>query len=453
MTDWTAGQRASHHLPLMSTSTSHRFIALGIVLASALSAAVPGAFAGGHTPTNVSNASGRSSSPAAIVDSSGAIHVIWADNPGSDDTTRQQVFCSVSSDGGASFSAASRLSTGVDDDVQPRELRMASSGEVVVAAWWAVIDEGADREFLTAFIARSEDGGASFEAAIPTSLRFRNRITAPKEGYSNTTSLAIAIGEAGEVFMLATVQDYFHGFNVYFARSLDGITFSVPERVSDYSLTIPRAGSCAISVLPAGDVVAFWSEALGDFVDEVKTIYRVVSKDGGRTFSDPTRVAKARGVVAGVFPLGNELALLAQTQRGPRTKGVIKLFRSTDAGETFPRRAKAGSSPAYVHAHQSSVAANRSGTVAIAWTENSSRPGPIEGLYVTISRDGGRTFGEAQRTVDGLFIDPPSVTVGEDGSVGLVYSSSSSSLSSQEIYFRRVDSDPGLKRVKTAEKP
>lgn len=421
----------------MKLHTFGRFLLVAVIAAGSL--AGPSVLAGPPEPiTNISNATGRSSAPAAVTDLSGTIHVAWADNPGSDDTTRQQVFHASSTDGGATFGAATQISLGVDEDVRPREIRIASSGTVVVATWWAVVDEGADREFLIAFVARSSDGGDSFAPAVPTSLRFRNRITAPKEGYSNTTSLAITVGDSGEIFLLATVQDYFHGYNVYFARSTDGVTFSEPDKVSDYSLTIPRAGSCAVGLLPSGAIVGFWSEALGDFVDEVKTIFRVVSTDGGRNFSAPQRVAKAQGVVAAAFPLGDELALLVQTQRGPRSKGVIKLFRSDDGGMSFPPRAKVGSSPAYVHAHQASVAANANGVVAIAWTENSSRPGPIEGLYVTISRDGGRTFDAAQRIVDGLFIDPPSVTVSADGSVGLVYASSVATLTAQEILFQRV---------------
>ena len=399
------------------------------------------ASAGDSEPlTNVSNATGMSSEPAAIADASGAIHVVWADNPGSDDTTRQQVFHARSIDGGQTFASSSRISLGVDENIRPREIRIAASADGTVAVtWWAVIDEGADREFLTAFLARSIDGGESFSPAIATSMRFKDRITAPKEGYSNTTSLALALGDSGEIFLLATVQDYFHGFNVYFARSTDGVTFSAPDRVSDYSLTIPRAGSCGLAVLPSNEIVGFWSEALGDFVDEVKTIYRVSSTDGGRTFSAPVRVSRAQGVVASILPLGNQLAMLAQTQRGPRSKGVIKLFRSSDDGKSFPARAKVGSSPSYVHAHQASVAANAGGVVAIAWSENSSLPGPLEGLYVTVSRDGGRTFEPARRIVDGLFIDPPAVTVAPDGSVGLVYASSVSTLTAQEVLFRRVD--------------
>lgn len=414
--------------------------AISLLVALVLTPVAPSVSAGPPEPlTNVSNASGMSSEPSAITDAAGTIHVVWADNPGSDDTTRQQVFHARSLDGGTTFSPASRISFGVDDDVRPREIRIAAVDATVVVTWWAVVDEGADREFLTAFVARSIDGGETFLPAIPTSLRFKDRITAPKEGYSNTTSLAIALGERGEIYLFATVQDYYHGFNVYFARSTDGVSFSAPDKVSDYTGTIPRAGSCGISVLPSGEIVGFWSEALGDFVDEVKTIYRVSSTDGGRTFGAPLRVAKAQGVVAAVFPLGGSLAMLAQTQRGPRTKGVIKLFRSSDDGRSFPARAKVGSSPAYVHAHQASVASNAFGVVAIAWSENSSLPGPTEGLYVTVSRDGGRTFDAAQLVVAGLFIDPPAVTVAPDGSVGLAYASSVTTLTAQEVLFQRVD--------------
>lgn len=422
---------------------SKRSFLSGLVLLVVLGAAAPDGRALGQAPdpaTNVSNAIGLSSAPAAVQDASATIHVAWADNPGSDDTTVQQVYYARSFDGGTTFESPRRVSSGVDAGVRPREIRLAvSPSGAVTIAWWAVVDEGADREFLTAFVAQSTNGGAAFAPAQATSLRFRNRIVAPKEGFANTTSLSLAAGSATEVFLLATVQDYFHGFNVYFARSEDGSTFAEPDLLSAYTLTIPRAAANGLGVLPSGEIVAFWSEAHGDFVDEVKMIFRCASTDGGRTFSAPQLVARAQGVVGAVFALENGVtALLAQLQRTARAKGVLKLFRSDDAGRTFGGRAKVGSSSAYVHANRASIASNASGTVAIAWTENSSRPGPAEGLYVAVSRDGGRTFSAPALMVPGLFIDPPAVTVAPDGAVGLVYAAMAGSLVTQDVLFRHV---------------
>lgn len=384
---------------------------------------------------NVSRSHGNSSAPAAVVDANGRILVAWADNPGSSSVGEQQVYFTRIADG--EVEPARRISAGIDDGIRAREvrLRVAPSGQLVVA-WWAVVERDG-RNLLTAFVARSLDGGDSFEPALATSLEFPVR-SAQKVGFSNTTSLSLALGSTGEIWLLATVADYPKGFNVYFTRSSDGVTFAEPMRLSSYSNPIPRATSNALGLLGDGTLYATWTEAHSDFFDETKTIVYAHSSDGGRTFTSPKLAAGARGVVASIQTSERGTFLLSQVMRSPQSKPAIKLNRTSTDGSRFHERVKIGRTANHSHLHQTSLALSGE-TVAIAWTENASSPRFEDGIYVAISHDGGRTFEPARRVASGLFADPPAAVVEPSGRVGVVFTTSSTSLDDREIVYLAVE--------------
>ncbi len=387
---------------------------------------------------NVSEATGASTNPGAATDAADRVHLVWADNPGSEDSSTQYLYYARSTDGGATFEAPRRLPTDADAGRRPREIRVVTTGaDVVAVSWWdaVVLEDG--RVFVTAFFARSGDGGDTFAPAIETSLRYRDDAAA-KEGFRNTTSLSLAAGPDGSFGLLATIPDVFRGFNIYYARSVDGTTFLDSVKVTSYALAIPRAAANGLTVFPNGTIYATWSESVGDFVNEIRDVLAATSTDGGRSFSSPTKIAHVRGVVGAVLRTGNAVALLTQSQQNDNKLSVTKFFRSTNGGKTYGPKARVARPPGYNHLHQNSVAANASGIVAVAWTENSSTLGGVDGLYVAVSRDGGKHFDPAALVVAGLFIDPPSITVDGQGRVGLAFSSSDPSLADREVLFVRV---------------
>lgn len=389
----------------------------------------------GSNATNVSQARGASTAPGCAIDANDTIHLAWADNPGTDDFSVQYVYYARSSDGGSSFEAPRRISTGVAEAARPREIRVVTSEPgVIVVAWWATIFD-ADRSFLTAYLTRSTDGGATFAPAVETSLRFRI-VTANKEGFNNTTSLSLAFSPDGSLGMLATVPDYLHGFNLYFVRSADGTQFSEPKRVTSYSQVIPRAASSSIAYRASGDAVVVWTESRGDFTDELRDVFSSVSTDRGQTFSAPEQIGRVRGIVGALLPTDGGMALLVQSQKNELSKGITKYFRSRDGGRTYSSKVRIVKTNGYSHLHQNSVmASSAANVVAIAWTENSPKPGTVVGIYVSVSHDGGRSFGEPELVMPGLFIDPPSVTVTSTGRVGVAFSSSAASLPDREVLF------------------
>ena len=380
---------------------------------------------------NVSRARGNSSSPTAVAAPDGRFHVAWIDNPGSDDLSQHAIYYARSDEGG--FEQPRRLSAGVDEGRREREVRIAASATgLVVVAWWADGQDG-DRNRRAVFVATSRDGGETFAPAATTSLEF-GAASVAKEGFSNTTSLSLALGPDGEIYLLATVPDYKDGFNVYFARSTDGETFASPRRLSSYQYPIPRATSNALGVFPDGEIYATWTDAVGDFFEHVQTIYLSVSKDGGRTFSAPEPVRGAKGAVAALDVGESTTLLLTQVKRTPSSTPTIKVNLSSDRGRAFRVRKKVGRSPGHSHLHQASVVRS-GGVVAVAWAENSPRPTPEDGLWVAISRDDGRTFEAPRIVARGLFAEPPAVVVDASGRVGLFASSPAVSVVDREVVF------------------
>jgi len=388
---------------------------------------------------NVSSSYGVSSSPAASFDSAGVLHVAWADNPGSSDSSTQQVYYSRSSNG-SSFETPKPLWDAAGATLRAREIRIATgSAGTVVVAWWAFVPATNGNDYLTAFVARSGDGGATFSAPEETSLRFKEiRL---KEGFSNTTSLSLTLTASNRILLLATVQDYYHGYNVYFVRALDNGDYSRPIKISNYSRTIPRATVNAMSVLPSGDIWASWTEGNGDFFNEIKDIYYVVSRDGGQTFGAPQRATGALGAVGAAVQIGGRMVLLTQLQRKERGLVGTYLYSSSDNGSTFTRKRKLGQTGNYSHINQNGIATDGESSVAVAWTENAFNRGPLEGIYFARSEDAGKSFAAAVRLVDGTFIDSPAVVRSPAGRYGVVYTSFAVDLGERDILFRWVDGD------------
>jgi hypothetical protein len=383
--------------------------------------------------TNVSKSDGVSGHPGAAVDALDRVHVAWADHPGSDALDEQEVYYARAVDG--SFEAPRRLSEGVDGGSLPREVYVAVSGSTVVVAWWAnVRDDG--KEFFTAFVARSTDGGESFAPAEQTTIRFRDGV-ARKEGFSNTTRLALALGPNDQIYLLATIADLVQGFNVYFVRSLASGGYSEPLRVSDYPFPVPRATSIALAVFEDGRIYASWTEGATEFYEETKVIRRAVSTDGGASFSDPEGVSGALGAVGSAYTSGRTLLLLAQVKRTPSSRAVIKVARSTDGGRQFKNRKIIAKAGGHSHLNQSSLAHNGA-VIAVTWAEYSSRPTTPNGVYVAISLDGGASFSAPRLVAPGLFPDPPAATVDSEGRVGVVFTSDALYPTDREVVFMAV---------------
>lgn len=412
-------------------------IALLVGVATALT---PVARSGAQTTeTNVSASFGPSSSPAAVYDATGTLHVAWADAPGTSDPGIQHVYYARSTNGGASFEPPRRVSSGVADETRASEVRvLAGGGGQVAVAWWGEARSG-NITLATAFVASSADGGASFSETIATGLTFRIGGFSAKEGFAFEPALSVALDPGGVLHLLATVQDYRFGFNVYYANvDLGEGVVGEKVRVTSYSNPIPRAARAAIALLPDGRIHAVWTESQGDFIDEIKDVFSATSRNGGRSFSAPRKATGAKGVVAAALPLGGDaLGLLVQLQNKPRAKVKVNFLRSTNGGETYGAKAPVGIATADAYISQNGVAM-RGDLVGVAWIENSQRRGPAKGIYIGVSRDGGRSFSPPILAVEGLLPEPPALVAAPDGSLGLVYVSPEATLAERDVFYKRI---------------
>jgi hypothetical protein len=232
----------------------------------------------------------------------------------------------------------------------------------------------------------------------------------------------------------------FRGFNIYFARTTDGVAFSSPLRITSYTVAIPRAAANSLVYLPNGDVYTTWSESVGDFVNEIRDVLYSVSTDGGRTFSAPTKLLRVLGVVGDVFQVGKTLELVTQYKKNDHTLAATRLYRSGNGGKSYSGGARIARPASYNHLHENSVGTNAAGVVAIGWAENASRLATNNGIYIVVSRDGGKHFGSPTLVMPGLFLDPPSVVVDSQGRIGVAFSAPDASLESSEVLFVRVAS-------------
>lgn len=386
---------------------------------------------------NVSRTEGPSGSPSIVVDGSGTIHVAWTDRPDGIDFEEQFVFYARSVDG-ADFEPPRRISIGVDTGARAREVRLVATADGSVAvAWWATVVGEDDRRHLTAFVARSVDAGQTFASPLASSLRFREDQLGDRP-LSVTTTLSLAASPDGGIGLLASVPDYDRGYNLYFASSTDGASFAEPVKVTRYTQVIPRASTNALTYVGARSVVAYWTESNGDFLDETKDVYSAASDDGGRTFSSSRRVAHVRGLVGGAVTSDDTTILITHLKRSPSSRVTVKAFRSTDGGATFDKRSKLAKTSITSRLHQASVAANAAGIVAVTWVENGSSPPSPHGIYLAVSRDGGRTFETPALVVDGYFPDPPAVAIEPSGGLVVAFTSRHQSPEDREVLVVRM---------------
>jgi len=140
---------------------------------------------------------------------------------------------------------------------------------------------------------------------------------------------------------------------------------------------------------------------------EDRSIFFAGSRDGGRTFSAPVRVPSQGRLALGrhrgprVALTGGAVVVTAILAAG-RDEGDLFAWRSTDDGRTWsaPARLNAAATSAREGLHGMAAAGD---TVAVAWLDLRATGTRI---YVAVSRDGGATWSE-----DGLAYQSPSGTV------------------------------------------
>jgi hypothetical protein len=202
--------------------------------------------------------------------------------------------------------------------------------------------------------------------------------------------------------------------------SLPPLTFESNRRISDYEQAhywthTFSSGGHSIALL--GDALyAVWYDVRSGNAD----VYFAKSTDGGRTFGVNKRINDDTTTAVQYKPsigVDGEGTIYVAWRDGRNGNADIFFARSTDGGKTFSKNRQLNDDRGVAYQGNPTLAANPKGLVAVAWTD--ARNGKDD-IYITVSKDQGRTFSANRRVND----DPettahshPSLAVDEAGTI------------------------------------
>lgn len=218
---------------------------------------------------------------------------------------------------------------------------------------------------------------------------------AGRSGAAYQTLPSLAVDRQGVVYV--AWQDYRRDqADIYVARSTDGgRSFGPNVRVND---DLGRAGqlSPALAVDDSGAVYVAWHDMRAGNPD----IYFARSTDGGKTFTRNARVNDDPGTAGQYDPslavdsLGGVHIVWHDLRHG---QPDIYLTTSRDLGKTFGPNRRVNDDPGEAYQFHPSVALNGEADVAIAWEDY--RNGHAD-IFLSFSGDKGATFSPNLRLAD-----------------------------------------------------
>lgn len=273
----------------------------------------------------------------------------------------------------------------------PRITRAPDAPRTVYLLWQEIIFSGGSHGGDILF-ARSLDNGASFSEPlnISSSIGGDGKGRINRETWHNG-SLDLLAAPGGLLYAAWTEYDG----PLWFSSSRDGgKTFSRPQRIAGGGNAKPaRAPSLALG----GDGTLYLAWTTGE--DDGADIHVARSGDRGRSFSEPVRVAAgdtySDAPKLAVTPDGTLHLVYAQSNGGPFGKYRIMYTRSAD-GRSFeaPREVSRPLPGSIDSAGFPSFGADAAGRLYITYElypDYRKRP---HGLGMVVSYDGGRSFSE-----------------------------------------------------------
>jgi hypothetical protein len=301
------------------------------------------------------------------------------------------IYSAVSRDGGATFSAPSRVNA-IDGDARtggeqpPRVVLIpATKGTTPeIAVVWSTKAPGATR----LLVARSRDGGKSFGAAV---------IIPGADGAGNRGWESVAVDPAGHVFALwldhrnvaarspsaMHHQDSSGAPPVAPALKADPVEKAAQSQlyfsaldgaIAPYVITVGVCYCCKTSLVAPGNksVYGVWRHV---FPGDQRDIGFVVSRDGGRTFAAPVRVSEDKWEFDGCPENGPAIAVDRQQRAhvvwptpadGKLESGLSLFYAMSGDGHTFaPRvRVPTDGQPSHVQ-----IVSSADGRLTVAWDE------------------------------------------------------------------------------------
>lgn len=321
--------------------------------------------------------------PAVDVGGNGSVGVVWVDNRGQNilfqkfDARSDPVLVApvdVSRSGGT-FSWLPKLA-------------MSEDGESVFVLWQEIVFSGGSHGG-EAFFSRSIDGGRTFSEPLNLSGSLagdgKGRLT---ERYWHNGSLDLARGQDGALFAAWTEYEG----ALWFRRSSDGGRhFDEPVRVAGSDEAPARGPDFGIG--PDGTVYLAW--AVGE--DSAADIHLVVSRDGGRSFSESSALFPGPGHSdAPKIVVGEDGAVhlvYAESPSGMFGQYHVRYARLAPDGTVSQasRRIDGSDAGGLRSAHFPALAVHRD-SVYVIWERFPAGERRPRGLGFTLSPNGGQTF-------------------------------------------------------------
>ena len=272
----------------------------------------------------------------------------------------------------------------------PRMVVASGDARAVFILWQEIIFSGGSHGGEI-FFARSGDGGKTFGQPVNLSNSRagdgKGRLT---ERYWDNGSLDLAMGPGGNLYAAWTEYDG----RLWFRRSLDrGKTFSRPLRVAGGPGAKPARGP-SIAIAAPGTIHLAW--AVGE--DKSADIQIATSGDAGRSFGAPgvaiRSSAHSDAPKIAADGKGTINLVYSESPDGPFGRRRIVFARSTDGARSFetPREISSPPSKDFASVNFPSLSLDGDGNLYVIWELFPRRKSYPQGLGMTYSSDGGRTF-------------------------------------------------------------
>ncbi|MDE3119192.1 MAG: exo-alpha-sialidase [Nitrospirota bacterium] len=348
------------------------------------------------------------SPPALQFDRAGSLHVAWIEKRGE----VRGLYTVTAGGGEQDLPAPVQVNQqGSEPDAMHQSPGLAAGPQGEIYVTWATPKPGgpfaADLR-----LARSTDGGRSFEAALVV-----NDDGAP----INHTFEHVTAAGTGDVYLawLDNRNKEQSGAGAMFACSRDkGAT--VEKNLALDGMACPCCRPMAATA-PDGSLWVAWRKT---FDGNVRDIVVARSTDRGRTFSPPMLVRRDSWSFAACPHRGPSIGVDRQGRLyvGWYTEGAdeqprILVATSDDQGKTF-------SAPVSLHTSTTSLpdqfrlAVHPEGTVGAAWEEVT---GVRKRVVMRVSADRGRTFGPVLTLSEGAKAENPTVAVHESGAMAVAW--------------------------------